>query len=465
MKGLIIRGTQRLGRLLVAPVVVGVVVGATALAPPAQAAFTFTVDSFDDRRDINPSDNICRTSAGNCSLRAAVQQANASAGADTIRLTPGNYRLGYAGGVRQSAATVDPADNFRDLDITSSVTIIGDGSVIDGGRFNSVFEIDNAATVHLSDLTVTNGGEDENPPFIRGGGLNIWRDSMVRLTRVTVRDNVTTMQGSGIANAGVLTLVDSRVEDNRNLSPLGGGGVTANGGGIFNYSTGLVNIDRSTISNNFSLRGGGINNDYGRVTITNSTISGNTARNSGGGILNRGDGTATKGILNVAFSTIVGNQANVSGADPEKVGGGIANFGGQVNMGGTILAGNEDNRSHFDAAFAPDCHSPDTSRFTSHRYNVVGLINGRCAFEQRFDKVGWDGAAPLNPRVGALGFNGGGTATRMPLAGSPAVDFGSSVTSSELFDCPATDQRGVSRPRDGDANGTALCDSGAVEIG
>ncbi|TDC38935.1 choice-of-anchor Q domain-containing protein [Micromonospora sp. KC213] len=442
----------------------GVVVGATALAPPAQAAVTFIVDSFDDRRDINPSDNICRTSAGNCSLRAAVQQANASAGGDTIRLTPGNYRLGYVGGVRQSAATVDPADNFRDLDITSSMKIIGEGSVIDGGRFNSVFEIGNASTVELYDLTVTNGGEDENPSSIRGGGLNIRPNSMVRLTRVNVRDNVTTMQGSGIANAGALTVVDSRVEDNRNLSPLSGG-ATANGGGIFNYSTGLLNIDRSTISNNLSFRGGGIYNDYGEVTITNSTISGNTARNSGGGILNRGDGTARKGNLGIAFSTIVGNQANVSGADPQKVGGGIANFSAHVHMGGSILAGNEDNRSHLNAAFAPDCHSPDTSRFTSHGYNVVGLINGRCVFEPRFDKTGSDGAAPLDPHVGVLTYNGGGTATRKPLTGSPAVDFGSSVTSSGLFDCPATDQRGVSRPRDGDSNGAVFCDSGAVEIG
>jgi hypothetical protein len=30
--------------------------------------------------------------------------------------------------------------------------------------------------------------------------------------------------------------------------------------------------------------------------------------------------------------------------------------------------------------------------------------------------------------------------------------------------CPSVDQRGVTRPIDGDRNGTALCDIGAVEL-
>jgi CSLREA domain-containing protein len=461
-----------------APVVavMAATLGATVVAAPARAVVTFNVNSFDDRRDTNLTDNVCRTSAGDCSLRAAIQQANATAGADTIRLPEGTYRLGFAGGVQQSAETVDPADKSRDLDITDSVTIATNGSytVIDGGRFSNIFEVHNPSTVvNMRNLTITNGGEgggdDEGGGGLGwGGGLRI-RDGSVYLYQVTVRDNFTTQQGGGIGNAGSLTLVESTVDNNRSASLIGGGGVRSVGGGIYNFTGGSIKIDRSTISNNFSLRGGGIGNASGRVTITNSTISDNIARNSGGGIVNYG----AAGTFNIGFSTIVGNQANVSGVDEEKVGGGIANFGGQIFMGGTILAGNTDNRDSYHASFTPDCHSPDAGRFSSYRNNVIGLVAGSCVVHDYswgdrliFDRVGRDPAAPLKPRVGDVAHNGGSTTTRLPLSGSPAVDFAEPAGwSGTVFDCPGIDQRGVSRPRDGDSNGTAICDSGSVEIG
>ncbi|HYN95777.1 MAG TPA: CSLREA domain-containing protein [Pilimelia sp.] len=452
-------------------VVAGGFVGPIVLADAAFAA-SFTVNSFNDRPDNNLADNICRTSSGSCSLRAAIQQANATPGTDEIRLSGGTYRLGRVDGVEQPAS-ID-TDNSRDLDVSSSLSIVGatgaTRSVIDGGRYARILEIHAGnPNVNVSNVTLTNGGESETPRFGVGGAMLI-RTGWVSLHRVTVRDNVTTLQGSGIANAGTLTLSESTVDNNRNLSTLGGGGVTATGGGIFNYSTGWLTIDRSTISNNFSLRGGGLNNSAGNVTITNSTISGNSAMNSGGAIRNQGNSTGAQGILNIAFSTIVGNQANMpGGADAQRVGGGIANVGGQVNMGGTILAANTDNRSTSDRT--PDCHSPETFRFTSFRNNVIGLINGPCDVQdtiwgtQLFDRVSRNVNAPLDPRVGALAANGGPTMTRQLFGGSPAMDWASSGTSSTLFNCPATDQRATSRPRDGDFNGSAICDAGSFEIG
>lgn len=52
---------------------------------------------------------------------------------------------------------------------------------------------------------------------------------------------------------------------------------------------------------------------------------------------------------------------------------------------------------------------------------------------------------------GALANNGGFTQTHALLAGSPAIDAGTNTG------CPATDQRGVSRPQ-----GT-FCDIGSYE--
>jgi hypothetical protein len=60
------------------------------LAGPA-GALTFTVDSMGDAADTNTADNTCIATAGGCTLRAAIEQANASAGLDTIK-------FGIAGG-------------------------------------------------------------------------------------------------------------------------------------------------------------------------------------------------------------------------------------------------------------------------------------------------------------------------------------------------------------------------------
>jgi CSLREA domain-containing protein len=59
-----------------------------ATAPTTQAATaagtTFVVNSTGDQWDAKVGDAICRTSAGTCTLRAAIQEANAQAGANTI---------------------------------------------------------------------------------------------------------------------------------------------------------------------------------------------------------------------------------------------------------------------------------------------------------------------------------------------------------------------------------------------
>ena len=69
-----------------------VVVGALAASmlsgiAPGQAAAAneiFTVDSTGDQGDANTGDNLCRTTSNTCTLRAAVQQANATPGPNTI---------------------------------------------------------------------------------------------------------------------------------------------------------------------------------------------------------------------------------------------------------------------------------------------------------------------------------------------------------------------------------------------
>jgi hypothetical protein len=65
--------------------------------------------------------------------------------------------------------------------------------------------------------------------------------------------------------------------------------------------------------------------------------------------------------------------------------------------------------------------------------------------------------AQTNPKLGPLQLNGGSTTTHALLAGSPAIDAGTNVG------CPAIDQRGIIRPKDGNGDSVAICDIGAYE--
>lgn len=55
-----------------------------ALAVSTARAATFTVDSTGDGVDANAADGLCADAGGQCTLRAAIQQANAAAGGDVI---------------------------------------------------------------------------------------------------------------------------------------------------------------------------------------------------------------------------------------------------------------------------------------------------------------------------------------------------------------------------------------------
>ena len=52
-------------------------------------AATFNVDSTADEVDATPGDGTCATAGGACTLRAAVQEANATVGLDTVDLPAG----------------------------------------------------------------------------------------------------------------------------------------------------------------------------------------------------------------------------------------------------------------------------------------------------------------------------------------------------------------------------------------
>src|SRR5262249_26849122 len=160
-------------------------------------------------------------------------------------------------------------------------------------------------------------------------------------------------------------------------------------------------------------------------------VSGNTASGDGGGIFVTKDGD----ILNC---TIVLNHAG-------RFGGGVDSEG-TVRVKNTIIALNTAGQQFQDVF----------GLFLSQGHNLVtnplsGNPNTSFTDPLNQDILGVD------PKLGALAFNGGPTQTHALLAGSPAIDAGLNSGA------PGTDQRGVARPRDGDGNGCKVVDIGAFE--
>jgi CSLREA domain-containing protein len=146
-------------------------------------AGSFTVDSTVDAVDANPGDGVCATAAGQCTLRAAIQEANALTGADTVILPSGEYAV-------LIPSLVDDEDTIAegDLDITADLNIEGAGATAAVVGANDlpairVFEVHQGTTVTMSELTVQNGGH----VFAHGGG--IINSGTLTLNDVVVRGN------------------------------------------------------------------------------------------------------------------------------------------------------------------------------------------------------------------------------------------------------------------------------------
>jgi CSLREA domain-containing protein len=152
----------------------------------AAPAASFTVNTTADTDDANPGNTVCADSSGKCSLRAAITEANALVGADTITLPAGTYTLTIGG-------TGENANATGDLDITGDLTINGSGptnTTIDGGATDRVLHVHGGVTAELSGVTITNGRAPDAPDGSDGS------------------------DGGGIANGGTLAFYNTTVASN-----------------------------------------------------------------------------------------------------------------------------------------------------------------------------------------------------------------------------------------------------------
>jgi len=425
--------------------------GVGLLAGGAAEAATFNVTNLND--------------AGAGSLRQAIDDANAAAGADDV-----TFQAGLSGTITLSSGQ---------LEITDSLTVTGPGAAnlsVSGNNASRVFYLYNAATniaVTLSGMTVTGGAA------ATGAGI-INFDEDLTLDGVTISGNAATGDGGGLWADGFA--MDLSIQNSAITGNTSGG----DGGGVYIEDTGApMSIGDTTISGNTASGSGGGIYFYDpdeTVSISNSVISGNNAGGSGGAIYLYSFDTGT---MQVAASTVSGNQA--------AAGGGLFFYGNDSPViESATISGNQATAGDGGGVYFYNPLSPEIRHSTVAANSATGAGGGVFVNSQSVTLdhtlVG-DNTAGSNPDVGgagtllaanslietpgtatitdnggnvlnqdaqlgALADNGGPTQTHLPAAASPAVNAGDAAFAPP----PATDQRGNARVIGG------RIDIGSVEI-
>lgn len=270
------------------------------------AAVEFTVDVTADNDDSNPGDGACRAGSGLCTLRAAVQEANALPGADVIKLRSGTYSL-------QDDQASAPRTR-GDLDVTDDLTIqpLSGSPVIDGRNLSRIFEVVGPVTLVLNSLTLSGGNAQSeftgDPACAQDGGAVCAIGATVRLENCSVKGHRGENGGALFVNGGTLAVIGSEVTGNTAGSI--GGGIAAQGS--------TVDVAQTTVADNKIDAGGSIGGGIAvfagaSLTLTESTLSGNTAVATGGGLEITGAGDVV--VRNSTFSANTASGSSGGGID------------------------------------------------------------------------------------------------------------------------------------------------------
>jgi CSLREA domain-containing protein len=249
---------------------------------------SFTVNQLSDTHDFTPGDGVCGDVNQQCTLRAAVEEANALVSCGTIDI---NFNLPFSPSI-----IVLP---LGQLSVDHNVNIIGptDKSLtIDGNGTHRAFNISSASIVSISNLTINDCVEAGN-------------------------------NGGGILNNGTLTLNGVLVEGNS----------AVNGGGIASITNNSLTLINTTISGNSSTgNGGGLYNDTGSATLTNVTIAYNTADSDNVGSESGGGLFVASGVVTLHNTIVADNLKGLGTADDI---GGLVNSTSSYNLIGTGSGG------------------------------------------------------------------------------------------------------------------------------
>lgn len=211
------------------------------------------------------------------------------------------------------------------------------------------------------------------------------------------------------------------------------------GGAIFYYGNGANNfgLANNYFSGNRGLRGGAVGVIQAastKVIASNNTFYANQSREFGGAL----------GIVNCCTATIESNTFS----DNFSTGPGQPS---QLGLNVDILAKLKHNLINGSGGNSACGLSIAASQNGSSTYNLIS--DGTCLTNQDVASQIIDYMFWLSAPTQSAGF----TPTMHPLYGSPAIDSG------DPGGCIGLDARYIARPLDGDADGNARCDIGAVE--
>jgi predicted outer membrane repeat protein len=335
------------------------------LTAPQTLAATFTINQAGDAGDL--------TCDATCTLRDAVDDANAAGTDDTISFD----------------------SSVTNITLTNEIQILNAGSLFINGPGANVLTID--------------GGAGTNRIFY----MFVARVTITGVTLTGGNSTGASFSGVGGAICAIITtliLNDVHVTANSASSISGAGGVYIDRG----INSEIIN---STFSANSAFNCGGFYSDLGTVRVNNSTFSGNSATGgTGGGFCSDGDIT----LRSVTFS---GNSA-VNG-------GGIRHSRGTLNLGNTIVAGNTVTGIAPNILGGGTITSAGYNLIGNNQGVMVTIPAGNPNANQ--DIVGTSDV-PINPVLGPLQNNGGTTPTHALLSGSPAINAGNNANAPSATD-------------------------------
>ena len=353
-------------------------------------------------------------SDGSCTLREAINNANANA--DT---TGGDCTVN--GGIAFSVSGTITLGSTLPA-ITGNVSINGsdENITIDGANSFQVMSVNSGASLNLSNLTIADGNSSTDGGAIGNSGL-------LAISNCTLSNNTApTGEGGAIFNA---TGSRSTIETST-LS--GNSSGTGNGGGISNH--GSLVMARSTLLNNSTSQDGGAIFNSSLAGASESTFVGNSATGDGGGIFGGG------GSIELIFCTFFNNTSAGSG-------GAIKRSSGSVAAAGDIFA---------NSGAAGNC----SGSLAVHRFSISDDLS--CGLGSPMGANGQTLGDNVDPLLDPAGLqdNGGPTQTIALQSTSPAID------AVAVADCDPIDQRGTDRPDREDINSVnPACDVGAYEFG
>ncbi|MBL37285.1 MAG: hypothetical protein CMP07_02630 [Xanthomonadales bacterium] len=356
------------------------------VVPPADIYVDALADAFLDKSDTDPGDGLCRSEDGVCTLRAAIEEANAQPGLRVVSVGTGVYTL----------------DAGPPIQVTDDLVLIGTGaanSIIDGSDGGTaMFISDPNVTLRIEDLTVSRGR------LVASSG-----DLVVRRSRFT----------GGVADGFV------------------GGAIQASNG---------IDIRDTVFDNNRAVSGGAVWAQASSSGIfENVTITGN----QGGGLYLGGSDYTLNHV------TITGNSGDTGGASGVSGGALTVRNGAQVTITGSVLAGNYRPPGPPALLDVPiNCAVEAPGQLISGGDNLFGDLAGCGLTPTAADLVIADRDARLRP----VRFSDAPLPFIAPFDDSPAVDAMLGP------DCPPVDAIGTERPVDGDNDGFADCDIGAIEL-